>query len=269
MYTQCPQCMSVFSLDARTVAQAHGFVMCGHCGEGFDSIATLADVLPPEPFTELPINEPGIEPPHLELAVYRPKPVVVVETPASPSESAHGPVTAFDDLLPSDFAPRFVREHASRTRRWPWVVSTLLLLLLLAAQLGWALRDQLVADATVGPVLQQACLSLGCQLPLVQDVKQLRLLARDVQAHPSVPGALLISATVRNEAHFAQPYPVVSITLSDVDGKRIALRRLRPAEYVADSYALQHGLPPGANTAIVLEVEDPGSKAVAFELGFE
>lgn len=262
MYTQCPKCMSVFSLDARTLAQAHGFVMCGHCGEGFDSIATLADVLPPEPFDELPINEAGIEPPHLELVVYRPK---AAEPPAATEPTR----TTFDDLLPSDFTPRFARHGTPRPRRWPWIVVILVLLVLLAAQLGWALRDQLIADSVVGPWLRQGCEWADCQLPLVQDVKQLKLLARDVQAHPSVPGALLISATVRNDAPFAQPYPVVSVTLSDVNGKRIAMRRLRPSEYLADSYALQHGLPSGANTALVLEVEDPGDKAVAFELGFE
>lgn len=260
MYTQCPKCMSVFSLDARTLAQAHGFVICGHCGEGFDSIATLADVLPPEPFDELPINEAGIEPPQLELAVYRPRAVAPAPVPAA---------TRFDDLLPSDFTPRFARGREPRPRRWPWLVVIAVLLLLLAAQLAWALRDQLIADPLTGPWLHQGCQALGCELPLVRDVKQLRLLARDVQAHPSVPGALLISATVRNDAAFAQPYPVVSITLSDVNGKRIAMRRLRPSEYVADTFALQHGLPPGTATAMVLEVEDPGQQAVAFELSFE
>jgi len=100
-------------------------------------------------------------------------------------------------------------------------------------------------------------------------VHRLRLLARDVQAHPSVPGALLISATVRNDASFDQPWPVVSVTLSDVDGKRIAMRRLQPAEYLGDSAALERGLAAGGNAALVLEVEDPGNRAVAFEIGFE
>jgi hypothetical protein len=47
------------------------------------------------------------------------------------------------------------------------------------------------------------------------------------------------------------------------------MRRLRPYEYLDDAEALRAGLAPGGTTALVLEVEDPGNKAVAFEFGFE
>ena len=84
-----------------------------------------------------------------------------------------------------------------------------------------------------------------------------------------VRGALMISATLRNDAPFAQPYPVVSLVLADAQGHRVAMRRLRPSEYLDDSESLRAGMAPGAVTALVLEVEDPGNKAVAFEFGFE
>jgi len=57
MYTQCPECLSVFSLDAQTLAKAHGHVVCGHCNASFGSLATLTEQLPPEPFVELPDGE--------------------------------------------------------------------------------------------------------------------------------------------------------------------------------------------------------------------
>jgi hypothetical protein len=142
-------------------------------------------------------------------------------------------------------------------------------LLGLATQLAWALRDTLIADPSTGPVLREICATLGCQLPPVRDIDKLRLLARDVQTHPTVPGALLISATVRNDAGFTQPWPVVVIRLSDGNGKVIAMRRLNPYEYLDDVDALRRGLAPGASTALVFEVEDPGHQAVAFDLGFE
>jgi predicted Zn finger-like uncharacterized protein len=265
MYTQCPECLSVFSLDARTLAQAHGYVMCGHCGAGFDSIATLADQLPPEPFRELPANEPAFEPPHLDLVVYRPRPPVAESAPAA--EPVPAPV--LEDFARLDFAPRFARPREPRERRWPWVVTCLLLALLLAAQVGWACRDSLIADPVTGGWLRAICATFDCELPLVRDVHRLHLLARDVQTHPSVPGALLISATVRNDAAFAQPWPVVAITLFDVDGKRLAMRRLRPPEYLGDPAEQRSGLGPGATTALVFEVDDPGQRAVTFSLDFE
>lgn len=263
MYAQCPECLTVFSMDAELLAQARGHVVCGHCQAEFDTLLNLSSQLPPEPFQYLPAREASGQLPRVESAVYRPRPEPAFTQ--APAPTADG-----EDFSRLTFAPRFAREAKARTgRRWPWLVACVVLLLLLCAQLAWAKRDVLIADTTTGPWLRQACVGLGCRLPLVQDVHQLRLLARDVQAHPSVPGALLISATVRNDAAFDQPWPVVSVTLSDVDGKRIAMRRLLPAEYLGDSAALERGLAAGGNAALVLEVEDPGNKAVAFEIGFE
>ncbi|HET6433438.1 zinc-ribbon and DUF3426 domain-containing protein [Dyella sp.] len=276
MYTQCPECLTVFSLDADALAPAGGHVQCGHCDQVFDALACLVAQLPPEPFTRLAPPVAAGSPPRLELAVYRPRPepaaVVGVDAPATPSG---------DDFGNLVFTPRFARggraarsgERGSRRdtgeRRWPWVLVCLALAATLGAQLAWAQRNVLLADPDTGPWLRQACSALGCRLPLVSRVDQLRLIARDVEAHPSVPGALMISATVRNEAPFTQPYPVVSLVLADAQGRRVAMRRLRPSEYLDDNESLRAGMAPGATTALVLEVEDPGNKAVAFEFGFE
>lgn len=265
MYAQCPECLTVFSLSTEILAQARGQVVCGHCGTEFDALASLCDQLPPEPFEFLTPRMPE-PPPRLDLAVYRPQP----DAPAPPAvESANEPHREIEDFSTLVVAPRFARQPEPGTRRWPWITACLLLLLALGAQIAWAERDALVSDPNVGPMLRQVCNGLGCQLPLVQDTKRLSLLARDVQAHPSVPGALLITASLRNDAAFAQPYPVVDITLSDANGKRLAMRRLRPSEYLGEGAVLQRGIAPGDIAALLLEVEDPDGKAVAFEFAFE
>jgi predicted Zn finger-like uncharacterized protein len=289
MYTQCPECLSVFSLDAHTLAQAHGHVVCGHCHTSFDSIATLTGQLPPEPFRKLPVNDSAYEPPRIDLVVYRPQPLppAVLETAVANPDGAPEHAAAEEDFSQLVFAPRFVRQkvdkqsrrsqrqenkqrkRATGDRHWPWVVAGLLLLLALSAQLAWAKREFLIRDPVVGGWLRETCSQLRCELPLISAPQQLRLLASNVQAHPSVSGALMISASVRNDALFAQPFPVLTVTLSDAQGQRIAMRRLQPREYLDDTTILQHGLAPGASAALLLEVEDPGDKAVAFEFGFE
>ena len=289
MYTQCPECLSVFSLDAHTLAQAHGHVICGHCGTSFDSIATLAGQLPPEPFRELPLNDQALEPPRIDLVVYRPKPLApaVNDSAVIGEDDTPEKVPEAEDFSQLVFAPHFVRQkagkesrrsqrHASKQhkrhngdRHWPWVIAGLLLMFVLGTQLAWAKRDFLIRDPLVGGWLRTMCDTLGCQLPLIAAPQQLRLLASNVQAHPSVSGALMISASVRNDAIFAQPFPVLTVTLSDAQGQRIAMRRLQPREYLDDTTILQRGLAPGASAALLLEVEDPGDKAVAFEFGFE
>jgi predicted Zn finger-like uncharacterized protein len=265
MYTQCPACLTVFSLDVGTLTLAGGQVSCGHCGDTFDALANLADQLPPEPFRELPLHPDLMRPPLLELAVYRPpaEPVAVVAADTSGSAGA-------DASGPQAFAPRFARNRRESTERfWPWVFACTFLTLLLGSQLAWAKRDFLIRDPQSGPLLQQICNTLHCQLPLVAAPGQLRLLASNVQTHPSVRGALVISLGVRNDAPFSQPYPVVALTLSDAQGKRVAMRRLQPAEYLDDPQAVQRGLAPGSRTALLFEVEDPGTRAVAFAFDFE
>ncbi|HET7359894.1 MAG TPA: zinc-ribbon and DUF3426 domain-containing protein [Rhodanobacteraceae bacterium] len=257
MYAQCPECLTIFTLDATTIAQARGSVACGHCGASFDSLATLAEDLPPEPFDTLPLHPSSPAPPVLMMAVFRPQP------------SQQG---LFEDAAKAATAtPSFARtRRVARPRHaLRWALGCLLLGLCLAGQLAWAQRGDLLADARTGPLLRQACARLHCALPLQSAPEQLQLLSRDVRPHPSVPGALLISATVRNAATFTQPFPVLSITLSDLDDNRIAMRRFRPADYVHDARTRAAGLAPGATAALVFEVADPGKDAVAFAFDFQ
>ena len=284
MYTQCPECLSVFSLGAQALVQAHGYVMCGHCGAGFDSLATLSEQLPPEPFQEMPVNDQALVPPRIELVVYRPRPPAsepaVVKEPAAPPAAADGD---FSQLV---FTPRFAknprqrkppraerkrrsRRDTAQPRRWPWVLVCTTLVLALAAQLAWIGRDNLIRDPLLGSWLRSACATFGCRLPLVAAPEQLRLLASNVETHPNAAHALMISLSLRNEAAFAQPWPVVVVTLSNAQGHRLTMRRLLPADYLDDPAVLRRGLAQGATTALLLEVQDPGDEAVAYEFGFE
>ncbi|MCE5232828.1 MAG: zinc-ribbon and DUF3426 domain-containing protein [Mizugakiibacter sp.] len=261
MYTQCPECLTVFALDAASVAQARGSVRCGHCSAVFDAIATLTEALPPEPFDSLPAHTPSPAPPQLVEPVYRPQaPQQGLFAPVDPLHGGHAPA-----------APAFARRHGVAHGGHPgrWAAGCALLALALGAQLAWAQRDALIASDALRPWLARACRPLACTLPPVKDVHQLSLISRDIRPHPSVPGALIISATLRNDADFTQPYPVLGITLSDLDENRVAMRRFLPAEYVRDPRLRAAGLAPGAEAALVFEVEDPGKNAVAFEFNFE
>lgn len=279
MYTQCPECLSVFSLDAPTLAQAHAFVTCGYCGADFDSLATLADELPPDPFNELTINTPSLTPPRVETVVYHPRPPPAAVVADAIEASAPVAGKDFSQLV---FTPRFARTaapkathrkhrqlHSTTGHSLGWALACGVLTLLLGAQVAWATRDVLISTPPTGAWLRASCAALHCTLPLVAAPDRLRLLDSNVQTHPSVPHALMISARVRNDAAFAQPYPVLTLTLSNARGQRLAMRRLRPREYLDDTAALRRGLAPGSSAVLLLEVADPGDQAVAFEFAFE
>lgn len=260
MYTQCPECLTIYALDTAALAQGHGSVRCGHCRMVFDALPSLSDTLPPEPFLNLPVQMPAPDPPQLVQPVFRP-PRDYVDEADVPAEPAPVPPAL----------PAFVRgrQPRSRTHNGRWIGGCAVLTLLLAAQLAWANRVALADNPGMRPLLAHVCSALRCTLPLRQDLSRLTLLSRDIRPHPSVPGALIISAALRNDAGFTQPYPLIRIALSDLDGNPIAMRRFRPSEYVSDPKTRAAGLSPGATIAVAFEVEDPGKNAVAFEFGFE
>lgn len=262
MYTQCPQCLTIFKLDGADLAAAHGSVRCGHCAAVFDALRRLALQLPPEPIGHLEAHALQSAPPQLDLPVFRPnptQPALFAEPPDRVKASERSTLPAF----------AAARRRARSRRTWPWLVGSVLLLLTLAGEVAWADHSRWINDARVRAWLEPACARLHCRLPLRHDAATLQLLSRDIRPHPSVPGALIISATLRNDAAFAQSFPTVEIALSDLDEKRVAMRRFRPREYLSDTRAISTGLAPGASTLLVFEVADPGRDAVAFEFKFE
>ena len=267
MYTQCPECLTIYKVGASLLTEGHGSARCGHCAAVFDMLRSLTEQLPGEPFQELERHGRGDAPPQLSVPALRP--------------SRHPQAQAQPSLFDPDerqrgtppkrtHTPAFARVHRSgpRPRSWPWALGACVLLLGLIGQLAYAGRAELLDDARVRPLLDQVCASFGCHLPLRHDPARLQLLSRDIRPHPSVPNALIISATLRNDADFAQAFPAVEITLSDLDENRIAMRRFQPQEYLGDSRNLGSGMAPGATAALVFEVADPGKNAVAFEFKF-
>ncbi|HEU4664893.1 MAG TPA: DUF3426 domain-containing protein [Dokdonella sp.] len=262
MYTQCPECLTIYRIDGAELAAAHGSVRCGHCAAVFDALRTLSPQLPPEPIERLEVHATQHAPPQLEAPVFRPSPAQV----SLFAEAADRARAAERSSLPA-FAKR--RRRARQRRDGAWLAGCVVLLLTLAGEIAWAEQSRWIDDARVRAWLDPVCAKLGCRLPLRHDAGTLELLSRDIRPHPSVPGALIISATLRNDAGFAQAFPTVEITLSDLDEKRIAMRRFPPREYLADARAIASGLAPGASTSLVFEVADPGKDAVAFEFKFE
>lgn len=261
MYTQCPECLTIYKINAATLAQARGGGRCGHCAASFDMMKRLVDALPDETVQRLPTcNDEGALP-QLTVPALRP-------TRSSQQSVLFDPDDRPRHHRPSTPAFARSRQRQPTTRNWPWTLGVVVLALCLLAQSAYAERALLLDNTRVRPWLDRICDKLHCHLPLRHDPAKLELLSRDIRPHPSVPNALIISATLRNDAKFAQAFPDVEITLSDLDENRVAMRRFRPREYLPGSQSLATGLAPGATVALVFEVVDPGKNAVAFEFKF-
>lgn len=142
-----------------------------------------------------------------------------------------------------------------------------LLLLALALQVVLADRVRLAADPQWRGRIVALCGWLGCSVPHWHEPKAFHVTARELRPHPTAPGALLVSATFRNDAAFAQAWPVLQLSLANLDGDALGLRRFTPREYLGSEPSSQW-IGPGQSASVTLEVLDPGKRAVTFEFDF-
>jgi len=151
---------------------------------------------------------------------------------------------------------------------WGAIAAALTLTFLIVAQYVWDDRHYLAQFERWRPALEILCKPLSCDLPLRRDLGQVEIVEREIVRHPHVADALLVNATFVNNADFAQAYPLLQISFSDVSGAAVAVRRFQPAEYLAVIRDTSAGMVPGGQIHALLEVIDPGERAVSFQFDF-
>ena len=164
--------------------------------------------------------------------------------------------------------PVFTRPPRPQARRRPrssWFVAPALLALLLL-QVAVADRARLAADRDWRPRIAALCGVLHCSIPPWREPAALHVTTRELRPHPTLPGVLVVSASFRNDAPFAQPWPQLQLSLQNIDGESLGLRRFAPREYLG-APPPAGGIGAGQSASIRLEILDPGKRAVEF--GFE
>jgi Protein of unknown function (DUF3426) len=104
-------------------------------------------------------------------------------------------------------------------------------------------------------------------LPAWSEPKAFHVTSRDIRPHPSVPNALLLTASFRNDAVFAQAWPQLEVALTDLEDQPLGLRRFEAREYLGNEPSSPM-IMPGQSASLTLEIMDPGKHAVAFRLEF-
>ncbi len=157
----------------------------------------------------------------------------------------------------------------SVAKRFFYSFASLLLTLLLTAQLvlfkSTALANSFPA---LQPVLTSLCDKLPCRYTGNHDSRQIKIISRDVRLHPKIKGALLISATIINQANYAQPYPTILLKFTDLTGNTVAQRYFSPKDYLGllnKPFAL---MPSKKPVQLNIEILDPGSDAINFQFFF-
>jgi len=166
-------------------------------------------------------------------------------------------------------APLEVSWQPRRERRvpgWLWALLALLLAAALTAQVGYYRFDSLSKRQPWRSLYARICPLLHCQLPEMVDLQAIHTANLVVRSHPKVAGALVVDAVLLNTAPYPQPFPSLLLRFSDLKNNPVASRKFTPREYLQGELAGRKQMPSGNPVHIAIEIADPGSDAVNYEL---
>ncbi|MDP1930206.1 MAG: zinc-ribbon and DUF3426 domain-containing protein [Gammaproteobacteria bacterium] len=157
-----------------------------------------------------------------------------------------------------------------RRGRYIFLMSVLALVLTagLLAQFVWYNMNDLSQNASVRASLERVCNLLGCELPPMVAIRSISSDNLVVRSHTEIANALSVNLVFRNNATFAQPFPLLNLRFTDVNDVVVAERRFTPEEYLPADIASMNMMPAGAPVQVTLEVMDPGSTAINYEVSF-
>jgi predicted Zn finger-like uncharacterized protein len=173
--------------------------------------------------------------------------------------SEEGPPSAWIDKADPPLGP-------SAWAQLGWGLGALLLLCTAAAQVLWWDRDALAQTVQGRRIVEPFCALLGCKVVPRRALDRIRVLSRDVSPHPTQPQALLVMLVMSNEAAFAQPFPLLQITLYDEQERPVGQRRFTPQEYLGVADVPQ--MKPDQAVYVRLELVDPGRAVTGFRFDF-
>ncbi|WP_231104407.1 DUF3426 domain-containing protein [Xanthomonas graminis] len=261
---------------AASPAQARGASAAPHA----DAVPTPAQAAPatPSPATDAPLAATAHSPPLASEADAS----VASRAGASESESESelaseaalqpGPAPQATAASAPAAAPSFMQRAAPRrpvlrAAPWQWIALAGLGLLL-ALQILIADRQRLGADARWRPWVAGVCQVLRCSLPPWREPGAFTMLSREVRPLPGRAGTLQIQATFRNDARWAQAWPLLQLSLADADGRTIGSRVLRPQDYLGRTRPEAATLAPGQSAQVTFQVREPAAETAAFSFDF-
>ncbi|MCD9127400.1 DUF3426 domain-containing protein [Luteimonas fraxinea] len=196
-------------------------------------------------------------------------------TPIDPPAAVEAPLPApVPRPAATRTSPSFARRGApgpldARMRRQHRILygAVVALTLLLGLQVLLADRARLASDPGWRPTLARLCGALRCSLPPWREPAALTVLARDVRPDGARAGQLLATATFRNDARWAQAWPRLRLTLSDIDGRAVGTRVFTAQEYLQGAPS-QPTLAAGDSADARLQLVEPDARAVSFAFDF-
>lgn len=172
---------------------------------------------------------------------------------AQPTPPARASFGTARELDPPTILDLHEPARAANGTGWPWLLGSLVALLLAAVQLALHFRTDLIAAyPDTRPTFVAACDMLGCQITLPRKIDLISIDASDLVPDEKRSGTLHLSATLRNRARYVQAWPHLEITLADAQERPLLRRALPPAEYLPADIGPDQGFPARSEQTLQL-----------------
>jgi predicted Zn finger-like uncharacterized protein len=284
---RCPHCDTTFRATAEKLKAKSGKVRCGQCKKAFNALEHLIEEIPDSPEPALPGFE-LVSPPAAPVAAEAPgpapeaAPVDVIEAsdtpvPADPLLEAQtaGLVAARDTRdvpgyskwAEGTFSAGAANFEEPRRLRWPAALLLVVLGLMLGVQATYLYRTEISSHwPELRPWLEEACSNAGCTVPYPADPDQIDIQASELQIDPDRGGLLVLHLTLQNRSEFAQAYPAVELTLTDVREQVVVRKRLAPADWLPVKLEQPAAFPGRGEIASRLWIDPKDTGAVGYSL---
>jgi predicted Zn finger-like uncharacterized protein len=299
MQTQCPHCRTRFRVTETQVNIADGLVRCGVCSEVFNAFeaadqgdhqsSLLNDENLPAQKSEDDLAQ-SVSPDAQGTSRENDNIDSDIEADADSFDLAGIPATEdstkddfdfFDEssneslsyVVPEQFRDSHTARAHSVISTLLWSAGILLLTTTLLIEYVWFNREQFNHVPELQALIEKLCQHVECETITTRDPSKIELVSRNVYSHPNEKNALMVNVTMKNNADFAQPYPVMQIEFSDIRGGTVAARRFLPDEYLPVAAQQANAeqprmLLPNTSSSITLEIQDPGKQAMTYEFNF-
>ena len=258
MYTKCPECNSVFRITTELLEIANGLVRCGICDEVFNG----ADHIHEDDRESQTENEDAFED---EL---------VFDDDSDTDDDVYlDNLDDEDTLIDSETIPTVIRDDFgggilskpdNPLQIAMWTLGSIGLALFFLGQITFWQNVDVLPRAWVN----NFCAAIGCGSNKVHDPTTIRILNRNIFTHPNVKNALMITTSFVNENEHPQPFPSLQIALLNTLGEIVAIRRFTPTDYLVNKDLVNTMMQPDQPVGARLEVFDPGSTVIAYEIEF-
>ena len=276
LVTRCPNCATAFRVTAQHLQAHGGDVRCGHCAHVFNGFTTLTTVQEPEAddsSNTLGARTDVLPAPGLSDQTVLPSTLPHEITTSDVASATISAITQEPAAEVSDTASAML-EHYPYDSVQPcksqrsWGFASLFLLLLLTGQAAYFYRTEIsVLAPDTRPYLEQYCELLRCTIPPLQQAELLSIESSDLRADPAQDaGVVILTATVRNYASFPQAYPVLELTLTDIQDQPLASRIFTPGEYLGGDVNPAQTIAPAHEVDIRLHLASSDLNAAGYRL---